>query len=172
MSSSEAQLGIGSSAMPQETIQIGSWSWALKLACPYGQAEGLWGMKENEKLVAKTRELVCPDIEIMLDCYMAFDVDYTIQLARRLKPYGLKWIEEFLIPEDLDGYVAVRKAVNWVSLAGVEHWFSPWRFREAIKRRPWRSSAGPLLGWRHNGLSQDLPHGRLSRPYGLSPCRS
>jgi len=108
---------------------------ATKLACPYGPADGLWGMKQNEKLVAKTREMVGPDVEIMLDCYMAFDVDYTVRLARRLKPYRLKWIEEFLIPEDLDGYVSVKKRVNWVSLAGVEHWFSPWRFREAIERR-------------------------------------
>jgi len=108
---------------------------AVKLACPYGPTDGLWGLKENEKLVAHARELTGPDVDILLDCYMAFDVDYTIQFARRLKPYGLKWIEEFLMPEDLDGYLAVRGAVNWVSLAGVEHWFSPWRFREAIERR-------------------------------------
>jgi len=108
---------------------------AVKLACPYGPADGLWGLDENEKLVAKTRELVGDDVEIMLDCYMAFDVDYTVRLAQRLRPYNLKWIEEFLIPEDIDGHVAVRKAVNWVSLASGEHEYSRWPFKQFIERQ-------------------------------------
>jgi len=108
---------------------------AVKLACPYGPADGLWGLKENEKLVAKTRELVGDDVEIMLDCYMAFDVDYTIRLARRLRPYRLKWIEEFLIPEDIDGHVQVRKAVDWVSLASGEHLYTRFPFKQMIEKR-------------------------------------
>ena len=106
----------------------------VKLACPYGPVDGMWGLKENEKLIAKTRELVGDDVEIMLDCYMAFDVDYTIRLAQRLKPYRLKWIEEFLIPEDIDGHAKVRDAVNWVSLAGGEHLYTRWPFRQIIER--------------------------------------
>ena len=108
---------------------------AVKLACPYGPVDGLWGLQENEKLVAKTRDQVGDDVEIMLDCYMAFDVDYTIRLAERLRPYRLKWIEEFLIPEDLDGHAAVKQAVNWISLAGGEHEYTRWPFRQLIERR-------------------------------------
>ena len=63
---------------------------AVKLACPYGPADGLWGLAENERLVARTRELVGDDVEIMLDCYMAFDVGYTVRLAERLRPYRLR----------------------------------------------------------------------------------
>ena len=39
----------------------------------------------------------------MLDCWMAFDVEYTVRLAETLRPYRLKWMEECLIPEDIDG---------------------------------------------------------------------
>ncbi len=106
---------------------------AVKLACPYGPADGLSGLNANEKLVAETREFVGDSVEIMLDCYMAFDVDYTIRLARRLKPYRLKWIEEFLIPEDIDGHVKVRNAVNWVSLASGEHLYTRWPFKQLIE---------------------------------------
>lgn len=108
---------------------------AVKLACPYGPVDGVWGLKENEKLVAKTRDLVGDDVEVMLDCYMAFDVEYTIRLARRLKPYNLRWIEEFLIPEDIEGYAQVRQAVNWVSLASGEHLYTRWPFKQLIERR-------------------------------------
>lgn len=107
---------------------------AVKLACPYGPADGLSGLNANEKLVAETREFVGDSVEIMLDCYMAFDVEYTIRLARRLKPYRLKWIEEFLIPEDIDGHVKVRNAVNWVSLASGEHLYTRWPFKQLIER--------------------------------------
>ncbi len=141
---------------------------AVKLACPYGPADGLWGLKENEKLVAKTRELTGPDIDIMLDCYMAFDVDYTVRLARALEPYKLKWIEEFLIPEDMDGYAAVRRAVNWVSLAGVEHWFSPWRFREAIERRC-LDILQPDLQW-VGGITACLKICHMADTAGLMVC--
>jgi L-rhamnonate dehydratase len=108
---------------------------AVKLACPYGPADGLKGIDENERLVAQTREQVGDSVEIMLDCYMAFDVDYTIRLARRLKPYKLKWMEEYLIPEDIDGHRAVREAVNWTSLATGEHMYSPFPYMQLIKDR-------------------------------------
>jgi L-rhamnonate dehydratase len=108
---------------------------AVKLACPYGPADGLWGLRENEKLVARTRELVGDDVEIMLDCYMAFDVEYTVRLAERLRPYRLKWIEEYLIPEDLDGHLAVRERLPWQTLATGEHMFTPWPFKYLIEHR-------------------------------------
>jgi len=106
---------------------------AVKLACPYGPVDGVKGLDENERLLAKTRELVGDDVEVMLDCYMAFDVPYTIRLAQRLKPYRLKWIEEYLIPEDIDGHRAVREAVNWTSLASGEHFYTPYPYMQVIK---------------------------------------
>jgi L-rhamnonate dehydratase len=108
---------------------------AVKLACPYGPVDGLWGLDQNEALIAKTRDLVGDDVEIMLDCYMAFDVEYTVRLAERLRPYRLKWIEEYLIPEDLDGHVAVRERLPWQTLASGEHMYTPWPFRWLIERR-------------------------------------
>jgi len=152
---------------------------AVKLACPYGPTDGLQGLKENEKLVAETRKLIGEDIELMLDCYMAFDVDYTIRLARRLKPYKLKWIEEYLIPEDIEGYKAVRRAVNWISLASGEHWFTRWPFMQIIQSRS-LDILQPDIHW-VGGLSECVKichladaaglmvilHGGGNDPYGL-----
>jgi L-rhamnonate dehydratase len=108
---------------------------AVKLACPYGPVDGLWGLDQNEALVARTREMAGDDVEIMLDCYMAFDVAYTVRLAERLRPYRLKWIEEYLIPEDMDGHVAVRERLPWQTLATGEHLYTPWPFRQLIERQ-------------------------------------
>jgi len=93
------------------------------------------GLDQNEQLVAKTRELVGDQVEMMLDCYMAFDVEYTVRLAERLRPYRLKWIEEYLIPEDLEGHVAVRERLPWQTLATGEHMYTPWPFRYLLDHR-------------------------------------
>ena len=108
---------------------------ATKLACPYGPVDGEVGLQENESLVAGTRDLVGDDVDIMLDCYMAFDVEYTVRLAERLRPYRLKWLEEYLIPEDLDGHVAVRQRLPWQTLATGEHMYTTWPFQQFISRR-------------------------------------
>ena len=73
---------------------------ATKLACPYGTADGLEALDKNEEFVGKARELIGPHVELMLDCWMAFDVEFAVRLAERLRPFRLKWMEDCLIPED------------------------------------------------------------------------
>ena len=67
----------------------------VKLAVPYGPADGREGMKKNTELVKQTRELVGPDGDIMLDCWMALTEDYSIEFAEMVAP----------IPRVLDGRV-------------------------------------------------------------------
>jgi len=84
---------------------------AFKLACPYGPADGLDGLRKNEQMVAEARELVGDEVELMLDCWMAFDLEYTVRLADTLRPYRLKLMEESLLAEALvDGGEVVERA--------------------------------------------------------------
>lgn len=106
----------------------------VKLALPHGPADGEEGLRRNEDLVRRTRELIGPDGEIMLDCYMGLNVPYTIELARRLRPYRLKWIEEPLLPDDIDGLLRIREQVD-IMITGGEHEYTRWGFRELIERR-------------------------------------
>ncbi len=108
---------------------------AFKLACPYGPADGLDGIRKNEEFVARVREQIGADCELMLDCWMAFDVEYTVRLAETLRPYRLKWMEECLIPEDLDGHVALRQRLPWQTLATGEHWYTHVPFQWAANHQ-------------------------------------
>ncbi len=108
---------------------------AVKLACQHGPTDGLDGIAKNEEFVARARETAGPDIEIMLDCYMAFDVEYTVRLAERLRPYGLNWIEECLPPDDLEGHCEARRRLPWQTLASGEHMFMPDPFQRLVERR-------------------------------------
>ena len=108
---------------------------ATKLACPYGTHDGLDAIHKNEELVARTREFIGRDVELMLDCWLAFDVEFAVRLAERLRPYGLKWIEDCLVPENLDGHEALRRRLPWQTLATGEHWYGPYPFAHAAARQ-------------------------------------
>lgn len=106
---------------------------AFKLACPYGPADGLDGLQRNVEFVAAAREQIGPDAELMLDCWMAFDVDYTVRLAEALRPYRLRWLEECLLSEDFDAHLALRERLSWQTLTTGEHWYTQVPFSWAIR---------------------------------------
>lgn len=106
---------------------------SFKVACPYGPADGLDGLKRNEDFVAQVREQIGDDCDLMLDCWMALDTDYAVQLAERLRPYRLRWIEECLIPEDWDGLAELRRRLPWQTLTSGEHWYTHVPFQRALR---------------------------------------
>eukprot|EP00117_Sycon_ciliatum_P027294 scpid56584/ scgid22210/ L-rhamnonate dehydratase len=107
-----------------------------KIPCPYGPAEGDDGLRRNVKVFAEAREKVGPDFPLMLDCYMALTVPYAIKLARALEPYKLKWMEEFLPPDDYAGYSEVHRALaGSVLLTTGEHEYTRYGFRQLIEGR-------------------------------------
>jgi L-alanine-DL-glutamate epimerase-like enolase superfamily enzyme len=106
-----------------------------KLPLPHGPADGPAGLAKNVALIAAAREAVGPDFDLMLDCYMALDVPYTIELAEALRPYRLRWIEEPLLPDDYDGHARIKAACPWQRFSTGEHEYTRYGFRELIARR-------------------------------------
>ncbi len=107
----------------------------VKLAVPHGPVDGREGMRENIRLVERTRELVGPDGDIMLDCYMALDVPYAIELARAARQFGVLWLEEPVPPDHPDAYRRIKDAVPDILIAGGEHEFTRFGFRELIEKK-------------------------------------
>ena len=66
---------------------------ATKVACPYGPADGLRALAMNEEFIAAKRALIGDAVDLMVDCWMAFDVDFAVRFAERMRPYKLRWIE-------------------------------------------------------------------------------
>ena len=98
------------------------WSQELGFKCfkvsnPAHYDEGIDGINLVEDHIAKARDAVGPNAELMYNPVMSFNVEFAIRLAERLRPYGLRWLEEPLIPTDLEGHIELRKAINWVPLA-------------------------------------------------------
>ncbi len=57
-----------------------------------------------------------------------------IELLRQLEPYNIFWLEDFLHPEDYDGYARVKEAGVKTRLAAGEQEATAWGFRELITR--------------------------------------
>jgi L-rhamnonate dehydratase len=100
----------------------------LKLAIPHGPADGEEGLQKNELLVKRARQLLGPDGEVMLDCWMAFTESYTIELAARLEPYRVYWMEECLMPDDYAGMGRVNAKIKSTRMATGEHEYTRYGF--------------------------------------------
>ena len=97
---------------------------AVKVFLRHGPEDGIAGLRKNEELVARTREQVGPDIEIAVDSWMSLNVEYAVRVVDALKPYRIKWLEDYLLPEDMDSYAKVRERVPGQTLATGEHWYT------------------------------------------------
>jgi L-rhamnonate dehydratase len=107
----------------------------MKLAVPYGPADSREGMRKNVALVKRARDLVGPDGEIMLDCWMALTERYTIEFAEQLEPYRVYWMEECLPPDDYEGFRRVKAAVKSTRMATGEHEYTRYGFRLLLEHQ-------------------------------------
>ena len=105
----------------------------MKLRFRYGPEAGRKGMKENEAIVATVRDAVGDEIGIAGDAYMGWTVRYAKKMLGRLERYDMEWVEEPVIPDDIDGYAAVRASSN-VPISGGEHEFTRWGHKELLER--------------------------------------
>jgi L-rhamnonate dehydratase len=107
----------------------------LKLALPYGPADGRDGLKKNTELVKRTRDLLGPDGDIMLDCWMALTERYTIELAEMLAPYRVYWMEECLQPHDYEGFGRLRAQIKSTRIVTGEHEYTRYGFRKLLENQ-------------------------------------
>lgn len=97
---------------------------AVKVFLTWGPEDGVSGIRQSEELVARVREMVGPDVELMVDSWMSLNVEYIVRLMDALRPYRVKWLEDYLLPEDTDSYMKVRQRLPGVTLASGEHWYT------------------------------------------------
>jgi L-rhamnonate dehydratase len=137
----------------------------IKLALPYGPAEGREGMKKNAELVKKTREALGPDGDIMLDCWMALTVEYAIEFAEMAAPYRIHWMEECLQPDDYEGFGRLHGMIKSSLMATGEHEYTRYGFRLLLEHHAadiWQ----PDITW-CGGLSELRHIGALAAAYNI-----
>jgi L-alanine-DL-glutamate epimerase-like enolase superfamily enzyme len=84
---------------------------AIKLGWrPFGRRD----RRTDELLVKTARETVGPDVELMVDAggseqFWPHGYKWALETAKMLATYGVVWFEEALPPDDLEGYIELRR---------------------------------------------------------------
>jgi L-alanine-DL-glutamate epimerase-like enolase superfamily enzyme len=96
-----------------------------------GPADGREGMLRNAQLVSALRGAVGDDVDIMLDCWMSWDVPYTVAMAERLEDYEPRWLEEPVLPDKIQSYAEIRRQVR-IPISGGEHEYTRWGLKQLM----------------------------------------
>lgn len=83
----------------------------------------------------KARKIIGPEARLMIDCLCRWNVEYTLEFARRAEEFNLYWIEEPLLPDDYTGYQRLCEEVRGVRIASGEHEYTRYGFQELLRHK-------------------------------------
>jgi L-rhamnonate dehydratase len=107
---------------------------AYKSRFGFGPKDGMPGMRENLKRVEALREVIGYDNDLMLECYMGWNLDYAKRMLPKLAKYEPRWLEEPVIADDVNGYAELN-AMNIVPISGGEHEFSIMGCQQLLEKK-------------------------------------
>jgi L-alanine-DL-glutamate epimerase-like enolase superfamily enzyme len=139
---------------------------ATKWFFRHGPLDGPEGVARNVELVRTLRDSVGPDVDIMLDCWMSWDVPYAIKLAERLVEYRPRWLEEPVLPDKIESCAAIRRAIGGrIQVATGEHEYTRWGHK-ALMDAGAADVLQPDIFW-CGGISETLKICALASAYDL-----
>jgi L-alanine-DL-glutamate epimerase-like enolase superfamily enzyme len=119
--------------LQQEAVEFKKQGFSgMKLRCGYPLTEGLAGLEKNVEMVRLTREAVGDHVDIMVECYMGFDLPYAKRLLKRLEPFRPRWVEELLLPDEIHNFAKLRRMTD-IPLSGGEHEFTRYGFHDLLQ---------------------------------------
>ena len=107
---------------------------AMKLRFGWGPKDGASGMNKNIELIKTVRSVVGDDIDLMADVYMGWTFEYAKRMMRLVDNENLRWLEEPVIADDIDGYAELRASCR-TPISGGEHEYTLYGFRQLLEKR-------------------------------------
>ncbi|CCN35852.1 putative Mandelate racemase/muconate lactonizing enzyme/Galactonate dehydratase [Vibrio nigripulchritudo MADA3029] len=107
---------------------------AMKMRFGYGPKDGPQGVRKNLDSVAAVREVIGEDVDLMLECYMGWNLEYTKRILPKLEQFQPRWLEEPVIADDIDGYAELNQLTS-IPISGGEHEFTSYGFRQLLEKR-------------------------------------
>ena len=103
----------------------------FKMRFGWGPKDGSEGMKKNIELVEAVREVIGYNTDLMLECYMGWNLDYSKRMIPKLVKYNPRWLEEPVIADDINGYKELNN-MNAIPISGGEHEFNLFGFKQLL----------------------------------------
>jgi L-alanine-DL-glutamate epimerase-like enolase superfamily enzyme len=113
---------------------VGKGYRATKWFPRWGPADGRAGIAKNVDLMRTLREAAGPDVDIMIDAWMSWDVPYTLAMAERFAEYQPRWIEEPVLPDKPASYAEITAKIgHGIAVSGAEHEYTRWGIHQLMQ---------------------------------------
>jgi L-rhamnonate dehydratase len=86
----------------------------------HGPGSGAAGLRANITLAETVRDAVGPDVPVMFDAFMSWDLPYAISWCQQVAAIRPAWLEEPFAPAQVDAFAALRDKTT-IPLAAGEH---------------------------------------------------
>ena len=103
----------------------------FKMRFGWGPKDGPEGMRKNIEIVEAVREVIGEDTDLMLECYMGWNLDYSKRMIPKLVKFNPRWLEEPVIADDIHGYAELNN-MNAIPISGGEHEFNLFGFKQLL----------------------------------------
>ena len=103
----------------------------FKMRFGWGPKDGPEGMKKNIELAEAVREVIGYDTDLMMECYMGWNLDYAKRMIPKLVKFNPRWLEEPVIADDIHGYAELN-SMNAIPISGGEHEFNLFGFKQLL----------------------------------------
>jgi L-alanine-DL-glutamate epimerase-like enolase superfamily enzyme len=100
----------------------------MKVAKDFGKAEA-----EDLRRLAAVRKAVGDDVEIFVDANNGYYAKQAIAMGRRFLDYNVRWFEEPVLADDIQGLAAIAKAIE-IPVATGEHEYTKYGFKDLISQ--------------------------------------
>lgn len=98
-----------------------------------GQEISREGLKFGVGVIAAIRDALGDRMDIAVEMHACWNLPTAIRIARALEPYDVLWIEEPMIPDNIEAYTHLRAATR-VPICESERLFTRFGFRQMIER--------------------------------------
>ncbi len=72
----------------------GSGFLGVKIAAPWGTSDRREGIRKMQQCIEECRMTLGDNMELMVDCYLSWDTEFTTRLAERVRGCDVKWFED------------------------------------------------------------------------------
>lgn len=100
----------------------------MKVGKDFGQSE-----KEDVARLAAVRKAVGDDVEIYVDANNGYYAKQAIRMSRIFEDYDVKWFEEPVLADDIEGLAAISRATT-IPVASGEHEYTKYGFKDMLAR--------------------------------------
>lgn len=107
--------------------------FGYKFSPPYGPEEGTKGILLMKDMLTKIRKKIGPDKFISIDSFCSWDVEFTLEFLKETKDLGIYWVEDPLLPNDLDGYKNLKERAPMIRTAVGNFLYDPAEIYKFIK---------------------------------------